>query len=111
MDSTKYCNIMTYLRNSVYPDGFDKQAKSILRRLCKKYAFDEEKNTLFYLEKKDGSTVKRIVIQEDEKLRVFQECHLANFAGHVGRDNTLRKIKDRYYWPEYYKDTLEMVRK
>ena len=25
------------------------------------------------------------------------------------RDNTLRKIKERFYWPDYHKDTMEMV--
>ena len=29
-------------------------------------------------------------------------------SGHAGRDNTLRKIKERFYWPDY-KDTMEMV--
>ena len=33
----------------------------------------------------------------------------APFSGHAGRDNTLRKIKERFYWPDYYKDTMEMV--
>ena len=31
------------------------------------------------------------------------------FSGHAGGDNTLRKIKERFYWPDYYKDTMEMV--
>ena len=30
-------------------------------------------------------------------------------SGHAGRDNTLRKIKERFYWPDYNKDTMEMV--
>ena len=42
---------------------------------------------------------------EEEKARVFEECHSAPFSGHAGRDNTLRKIKERFYWPDYYKDT------
>ena len=55
--------------------------------------------------------MKRLVIKEDEKSRVFEECHSADFSGHAGRDNTIRKIKQRYYWPDYYKDTVEMVRR
>lgn len=55
----------------------------------------------------------RLVIKGEEKLRVFQECHSfgGDFGGHTGRDNTTQKIKDRYYWPQYYNDTVEMVRK
>ena len=46
---------------------------------------------------------------EEEKARVFEECHSTPFSGHVGRDNTIRKIKEWFYWPDYYKETIEMV--
>ena len=46
---------------------------------------------------------------EEEKARVFEERHSAPFSVHTDRDNTLRKIKERFYWPDYYKDTIEMV--
>ena len=73
---------------------------------------DDQTDCLFYIDKRrDGSTLKRLVITESEKLRVFEECHSADFSGHAGRDNTIRKIKQRYYWPDYYKDTVEMVRR
>ena len=49
----------------------------------------------------DGTALRRLV----GKARVFEECH----SVHAGRDNTLRKIKERFYWPDYYKDTMEMV--
>ena len=40
----------------------------------------------------------RLVIKEEEKLRVFQACHSSDFGGYAGRDNTIQKIKDRYNW-------------
>ena len=39
---------------------------------------------------------------EEEKARVFEECHSAPFSRHAGRDNTLRKIKEGFYWPDYH---------
>ena len=27
---------------------------------------------------------------------------LPPFSGHAGRDNTLRKIKEGFYWPDYH---------
>ena len=30
---------------------------------------------------------------EEEKARVFEECHSAPFFGHAGRDNTLHPVK------------------
>ena len=31
------------------------------------------------------------------------------FSGHADRDNTLTQIKERFYWPDYYKDTMEIL--
>ena len=53
----------------------------------------------------DGTALRRLV----GKARVFEECHSAPFSGHAGRANTLTKIKERFYWSDYYKDTMEMV--
>ena len=58
---------------------------------------------------KDGTALRRLVITEEEKARVIRRVPLYSFSGHAGRDNTLRKIKDQFYWPDYYKDTMEMV--
>ena len=111
MDAIRYENLVQYLRDSKYPTGANKQEKSVLRRAAKNFTFDAESNRLFYLDKgKTCSTFRRMVIKEDEKLRIFQECHSSAFAGHAGRDNTIQKVKDRYYWPQYYNDVVEMVR-
>lgn len=110
MDATKYSNLVHYLRDNKYSAGLTKQQRDVLRRCSKQYTFDVQSGSLFYVDlRKDGSTFKRMVIQEHEKVRVFDECHSSPFAGHVGRDNTVQKIKERYYWPTYYQDTVEMV--
>ena len=112
MDSTKYTNILEYVKSQKYPTGFSKKERLILRKFCKNFAYDDQTDCLFYIDKRrDVSTLKRLVITESEKSRVFEECHSADFSGHAGRDNTIRKIKQRYYWPDYYKDTVEMVRR
>ena len=112
MDSAKYRNILEYVKGQNYPESFSKNEKLILRKFCKNFEYDDQTDLLFSIDKRrDGSTLKRLVIKEDEKSRVFEECHSADFSGHAGRDNTIRKIKQRYYWPDYYKDTVEMVRK
>ena len=112
MDPTKYENIVQYKRNGKYPMSANKQEKSVLRRCAKNFTFNTESNSLFYIDKgQNGSTFLRLVIKEEEKLRVFHKCHGSGFGGHAGCDNTIQKIKDRYYWPQYYNDTVEMVRK
>ena len=45
----------------------------------------------------------------EEAERVFMECHLTA-GGHRGRDATVGKIKERCYWPYYYKEVGQKVR-
>ena len=33
-------------------------------------------------------------------------CHASNY---VGRDNTMKKICERFFWPEYYEDTISRI--
>ena len=98
MDSAKYRNLFQYLKNKVYPEGFTKQDKRTLQKFAKKFEYDSKLESLFYVAKeKDGTALRRLVIAEEDKARVFEECHSAPFSGHTGRDNTLRKIKEGFY--------------
>ena len=107
MDWTKYQNILDYVNSLAYLEGFSKQEKLVLRKFAKHFEFDPQSKSLFYIDKrKDGTFVKRLVVKEDEKARIFEECHSADFSGHPGRDNTIKKIRERYYCPDYYKDTF-----
>ena len=109
MASAKYRNLFQYLKKRAYPEGFTKQITT-LRKFVKKFEYYSKLESLFYLaEEKDGTALRRLVITEEEKARVFGDCYSPRFSGHAGRDNTLRKIKERFYWPDYYKDTMEMV--
>ena len=84
MDSAKYTNLFRYLKNKVYPEGFTKQDKTILRKFAKKFEYDSKLESLFYVAKeKDGTALRRLVITEEEKVRVFEECHSAPFSGHA----------------------------
>ena len=99
MASAKYRNLFQYLKKKAYPEGFTKQ-KNDSAKFAKKFEYDSKLESLFYVAKeKDGTALRRLVITEEEKARVFEECHSAPFSGHAGRDNTLRKIKERFYWP------------
>ena len=94
----------------MYPASFTKQEKAVLHRFLKKFLLDPKSNLLFYLDRtKEGKVNRRLVIWEDEKQKVFEECHSAAYAGHCGIDNMINKIRKHYYWPDYYKQTVEMV--
>jgi len=57
------------------------------------------------------SQLQFVIKGKKQKERVLEEYHLAEFGGHVGRDNTFRKVKDRYFWPNCYNDIKSMVSK
>ena len=85
------------------------QQEPKIRRACKSYVVEGEQ--LFYVDKReDGSTFNRLVIRgREEAKRVFMECHLTA-GNHRGRDATVGKIKEHYYWPYYYKEVEQKVR-
>ena len=57
-------------------EGFTKQDKTILREFAKKFEYDSKLESLFYVAKeKDGTALRRLVIAEEDKARVFEECH------------------------------------
>ena len=58
---------------------------------------------LYYKEQiEDGTDRDRLVVKRSEADRIFLECHLTA-GGHRGRDATVGKVKQRYYWPNFYK--------
>ena len=58
----------------------------------------------------NGEVFERVVLRGKEDVeRVFLECHLTA-GGHRVRDATVNNMKERYYWPSYYKDLQERVR-
>ena len=61
-------------------------------------------NNLYFIGKKDQRERRIVIKGEDEKRRIFAECHNSLCGGHAGRD------KERYYWPRFYADTVTTVR-
>ena len=109
MEDDQYQAFFSYVSTKEYPPGYSKTQKYILQRACKSYVV--EGGQLFYVDRRtDGSTLNRLVIRgREEAERVFMECHLTG-GGHRGRDATVGKIRDRYYWPNYYKEVEQKVR-
>ena len=44
------------------------------------------------------------------RVNLIKEKHCGGLVGHFGIDKTLSLIKDKYYWPQKYKDVKKFVR-
>eukprot|EP00271_Cylindrocystis_brebissonii_P017890 TRINITY_DN4866_c0_g1_i3.p1 TRINITY_DN4866_c0_g1~~TRINITY_DN4866_c0_g1_i3.p1 ORF type:complete len:876 (-),score=-44.12 TRINITY_DN4866_c0_g1_i3:127-2661(-) len=53
----------------------------------------------------------RLCIPADKRLRrsLVQECHSSNLAGHLGREKTLHRLQQRFYWPRMIDDVVSIV--
>ena len=92
MASAKYGNLFQYLKKKAYPEGFTKQ-KNDSAKICQKVRVWLE-SLSYVAKKKDGTALRRLVITEEEKARVFEECHAAPFSGHAGRDTVKTRIRE-----------------
>lgn len=51
------------------------------------------------------------VVKKSEKIRIIQCCHdLGLGGGHFGRDKTLAKVSERYYWLGMVEDVKSFCR-
>ena len=109
MDPVKYKNIARYLSTKTYEKHLSKPEGYSVRRSSKSYrvATKDDGQQMLYYEKNGVSLI--VIKGEEEKRKIFSECHMSEYGGHVGRDNTFRKISARYYWPDYYKHTVALV--
>ena len=88
MASAKYRNLFQYLKKKDYPEGFTKQKKDSAK-ICQKVRVRLKISVLVLRGQGEGCTaLRRLVITEEEKARVFEESHSAPFSGLPGRDNT-----------------------
>ena len=86
MASAKYRNLFQYLNKKAYPEGFTKQ-KNDSAKFAKKFEYDSESPCSRLPRRRMAQRFDEL-FTEEEKARVFEECHSAPFSGHAGRDNT-----------------------
>jgi transposase InsO family protein len=64
-------------------------------------------NILYFISNVDSEPILRLCIPSHLKMHVIQQYHDLN--GHVGTDLTYNTIKQKYYWPNMYKELLNYV--
>ena len=106
MDEKKYNELFRYLTENDYSERSEKKRKKVFRRSCQNFFGHEVR--LYFKELEGGKSdigsesqpaaIRLVIKGEDERNRVFSECHQADYGGHVGRENTLAIIKTTLTW-------------
>ena len=63
-----------------------------------------------HVTKKEGKTVRRIYAPTAIRDEVMRAAHMHKFAGHGGRDQTLARIQEFYWWPKMYDEVNTMIK-
>ena len=96
-----HSDIAKYLSSGLYPANADEVTKCTIRKRSK--FFIVEGGHLHYVGGKVKKSPKLVVVNEDEQHRLVRTVH------DLGRDKTLSKLSERYYWPDMYKQICAYV--
>ena len=83
------------LKESAYPPNFTSNQKRGLRQQAA--CFEENDGILFHCSKDSKAKrkiLRRVIVTQDEKNRIFRACHDEIDGGHYGRDKTLSKLRE-----------------
>lgn len=104
-DADTFSEVFDLLKFKRFPSTYTKNQKDVLRRRAKQFKLGEG-DTLYYL-----SNGKELLVVRDPRKyhQVFEECHSSATGAHLGRDRTMSRVRDRYYWPQQYNFIAQKV--
>lgn len=103
--SEKSRKIALYLTTLKRPHGLSAKEFSAFKQEALRFLV--QRKTLFRRQTKN-TVQTRVVDDLKERALILKQLH--DEAGHKGREATYRKIADRYYWKDCYKDCSAFVR-
>lgn len=77
--------------------------------LCKPQLLLKE-GVLYYQWEDDNSKKPKLVVPDSLKSEILEHNHDSKTAGHMGRQNTLIKCRNSFYWPGQRKDVFAYVK-
>ena len=85
-------------------------SKEETRKIRKKaYKFFLKEGILWKHPKKRRGTPLRVVTKKSDQRKLLTEFHDSLWAGHRGIWATFSKLKEKYWWPGFYKDVVKYV--
>ena len=104
---SQYADLIFYFKNGYDPSNVSYENKRALRSNATKYEIIN--NVLF---RKNYDSILLRCLEKTKAKKVLQELDDAPAGGHFGGNTTAHKIIHAgYYWPSFFKDSYDYVRK
>jgi hypothetical protein len=107
MDSNTYFSLVRYLTELKMPEELSEQQQAAIKRKARYFIVIN--NELY---KKNKQNIQRPfkVVREYEVETILYNVHSDPLAGHFSVEETYRRIKMRYYWPQMFIDVRNYVK-
>ena len=107
MNSQQYSNIYNYLTYQQYSTQYTPLQQLQLQKQAK--YFKTENNLLYKFDQNNSENVLR-VIQKHELSALLYMMHNDLTSEHFATNAMFNKIKNRFYWPQFYEDIRNYVK-
>jgi len=104
MDEQLYQELIQYLSTLTFMDGITDKRKNSIRKNSTQYIYQQ--NILF---RKTKEGMRKVILRKQVE-PILYNLHKDMSGSHLGTDAVIRKIKDRYYWPQMGEDVKEYIR-
>jgi len=106
MDLDTYYSLIQYLTTLSIPTYLTKEQQAALKRKARYFIV---LNDQLFKKNHDNPNRPIKVVKENEVEEILYHTHSDPLAGHFSLDETYRRIKIRYYWPQMYNDVRKYV--
>ena len=88
-------------------NGFNFEPRIGIEKLSEHYMVD--KNGELFRRNKDG-VPRRVIMTKDDAMKIIYEVHNSLFGGHLGIENTIKRLSLRCWWPKMNEDVSNYVK-
>jgi hypothetical protein len=107
MDLNTYYSLIQFLTTLSLPLYLTKEQQAAIKRKSRYFIVV---NDQLYKKNKDNPNRPIKVVKQNEVEEILYHTHSDPLTGHFSLDETYRKIKLRYYWPQMFEDVRTYIR-
>jgi len=107
MEFELYTHITDYLIDLTLPEDLTKEQRASVKRKARYFIV---KNKQLYKKNKNLPNSPLKVLKKEEVNDILYYFHEDPLAGHFNIEETFRKVKARYYWPQMYDDIRRYIK-